>query len=423
MPRLEGVVIQFKNKIMSQDYLVLPGDDKVEYLVGDPLNILQRRILHPFNCLTIDFLSELSNVILKSPIAKLYPDVITFGYWCRAANLKKMKACYSNLENRKGLGIVFHIAPSNVPINFAFSYVFSLLSGNVSIVRVPSKQFEQIHIVSLIFKTLFDDPKYKLIKNNTYFIRYAHNESVTKQLSSISNARLIWGSDETVKLIKSFDAPSRCLDIPFSERYSFAVIGSEEVLGLDEVKLNRLVDGFFNDTYLMDQNACSSPQFILWFSKDDQITEAAKTKFWDAVNKKVSNEYELAAKSSVDKLTRMCLDLVNKVYVQKIQANTNNIYRVQVHTLPDSILDLNGKYGYFYEYSTSDLNIIEKFMDNKIQTLTYFGVFKEELFNVVYNAGNVGIDRIVPIGLALDIGLIWDGYDMIYTLSKVIDLK
>ena len=416
-------MIQFKNKTMSTEYFGLPKHDEVEYLVGDPSNYIQRRVFHTLNDLTIDFLSELSNNIFKSSKAKLYPDVITFGYWCRSANLKKMKAGYANLHNRKGLGTVFHIAPSNVPINFAFSYVFSLLTGNISIVRVPSKRFDQIEIVSLAIKSLFENPKYNLIRNNTYFIRYAQNDSITRRLSSMSNARLIWGSDETVKTIKSFDTPSRCIDVPFSERYSFAVIGAAEVLDLDEVKLKRLVDGFFNDTYLMDQNACSSPQFILWYSVDNQITEAAKDKFWAAVNKKVSNEYDLAAKSSVDKLTWMCLDLVNRDFVTEVKTITNNIYRVQINTLPNSILELNGKYGYFYEYSTSELSIIERIMDIKIQTLTYFGVNKEEIFNIIYSAGNLGIDRIVPIGSALDIGIVWDGYDMIYTLSKIVDLK
>jgi hypothetical protein len=150
---------------------------------------------------------------------------------------------------------------------------------------------------------------------------------------------------------------------------------------------------------------------------------AAKDKFWAAVNRKVINEYDLAAKSSVDKLTWMCLDLVNRDFVTEVKTSTNNIYRVQINTLPNSILELNGKYGYFYEYSTSDLSIIERLMDIKIQTLTYFGVNKEEVFNIIYSAGNVGIDRIVPVGSALDIGIVWDGYDMIYTLSKIVDLK
>ena len=408
---------------MSTENPDLPGKDKVKYLVGNPLNINKSKVLHPLNDLSIEFLSELSKTILKSPKAKLFSDVITFGYWCRIANLKKIKADYSNLVNRKGLGTIFHIAPSNVPINFAFSYVFSLLSGNISIVRVPSKEFEQIFIVSSIINSLLDNPKYDLIKNNTYFIRYPQNDTISKQLSALSNARLIWGSDETVNTFKSFYTPSKCLDIPFSERYSFAIVGASQVLGLDQGKLKRLVDSFFNDTYLMDQNACSSPQFIVWYGKDDQITEAAKAKFWEAVHSKVTNEYDLDVKSSVDKLTWMCLDLACRDFVTDVNTKTNYIYRAQIDVLPDSILELNGKYGYFYEYSTPDLFIIEKLMDIKIQTLTYFGINKEELFNVVYNSGNLGIDRIVPIGSALDIGLVWDGYDMIYTLSKVVDLK
>ena len=48
---------------------------------------------------------------------------------------------------------------------------------------------------------------------------------------------------------------------------------------------------------------------------------------------------------------------------------------------------------------------------------------KEKLFDIVYNTGNIGIDRIVPIGSALEMGIIWDGYDMIYSLTKIIDLK
>jgi hypothetical protein len=408
---------------MTKEELFLPVSDSVEYLVGDPKNILKSRVFSPLNDLTLEFLGELSNSILKSSKAKIFPDLITFGYWCRSANLKKMKAGYTNLSNRKGLGIVFHIAPSNVPINFAFSYVFSLLSGNISIVRVPSKQFEQIEIFSSLINALLDNPKYNSIKNNTYFIRYPHNDIVTKKLSAISNARLIWGSDKTVKTIKSFDTPSKCFDIPFSERYSFAVIGAQQVLDLDEIKLKRLVDGFFNDTYLMDQNACSSPQFILWYAKDDQTTITAKYKFWNAVSRKVNIEYDLAAKSSVDKLTWMCLDLVNKDFVSEVSTSTNNIYRVQLNKLPGSILELNGKYGYFFEYSTPDLSVIDNLIDIKIQTLTYFGVNKEDLFKIVYDAGNVGIDRIVPIGSALDIGIVWDGFDMIYSLSKIVDLK
>ena len=34
-----------------------------------------------------------------------------------------------------------------------------------------------------------------------------------------------------------------------------------------------------------------------------------------------------------------------------------------------------------------------------------------------------GIDRVVPIGQALDISLNWDGYDIINILTKVVDIR
>jgi hypothetical protein len=409
--------------MMGMKNLVLPSKDNVEYLVGDPSYSNLLAITTPYNEIVVEFLTQLSHSILVSPLAKNYSDIITFGYWCRSANLKKMKLSYPNIDNRKGLGIVFHIAPSNVPINFAFSYVFSLLTGNVSIVRVPSKKYEQVEIVSSIVNILLENPKFQFIKYNTFFIRYQQDDAITQSLSLISNARLIWGSDDTVQKIKSINTPSKCVDIPFSERYSFGIISVEEILNLNESDLKKLATGFFNDTYLMDQNACSSPQFLLWYFQDEKLINLSKKKFWDAVNEKVISDYDLSAKNSVDKLTWMCLDLVKRDNVSEVNVLTNHINRVQIDSLPNSIIDLKGKYGYFYEYSTNDLNDIKKIIDIKIQTLTYFGVNKNELFDIVYKADNIGIDRIVPIGSALEMGIIWDGYDMIYSLTKIIDLK
>ena len=39
------------------------------------------------------------------------------------------------------------------------------------------------------------------------------------------------------------------------------------------------------------------------------------------------------------------------------------------------------------------------------------------------NNNLLGIDRIVPIGEALNIEIIWDGYDVIRSLSRIISLE
>ena len=403
--------------------IVLPTKKEVDYLVGNPTEFNTHKVYAPFNDIILELFSELSRSILSNSDAKRYPDVITFGYWCRTSNLNKMKSAYTNLSNRKGLGTVFHIAPSNVPVNFAFSLAFSLLSGNVSIVRVPSKDFEQVSIIARLINALLSEEKYTELRRNIYLVRYAQNDAITTTFSSVCNARIVWGSDDTVQKVKSIKLPSRSIDIPFSERYSMAVLGAEEIVNANETQLKRLVEGFYNDTYLMDQNACSSPQLVYWYANDINLLQKAKDIFWSALKQKVESDYDLAAKSSVDKLTWMCLDLVDREYVSKVNTDSNFIYRLEIESIPENVNELKGKYGYFYERTISNLNDINIGIDNSVQTLTYFGIDKNNLFDVVYNSNNLGIDRIVPVGSALEIGIIWDGYDMIYTLTRIIDLK
>ena len=55
--------------------------------------------------------------------------------------------------------------------------------------------------------------------------------------------------------------------------------------------------------------------------------------------------------------------------------------------------------------------------------MTYFGVDKFDLLNFVLKNRLSGIDRIVPLGNALDMDIIWDGYDIVRSLSRIIEVK
>ena len=61
-------------------------------------------------------------------------------------------------------------------------------------------------------------------------------------------------------------------------------------------------------------------------------------------------------------------------------------------------------------------------INNKYQTLTYYGVDKKNLVRFIVENSITGIDRIVPVGKALDMDVIWDGYDVIGCLSRVISI-
>ena len=81
----------------------------------------------PFSSEITDYLNSLSIEINKDPNIQAFPDVRTFSFFCRKANLLLLKKKYHDSGVLKlGIGLVFHIAPSNVPVNFAFSLMISL---------------------------------------------------------------------------------------------------------------------------------------------------------------------------------------------------------------------------------------------------------------------------------------------------------
>lgn len=392
--------------------------DNVTYLVGD--KTVSTRPFAPYEVLLCEFLNNLSSELRSCKEAAEYPDIMAFAFWCRKANIAKLKSDFKDRKARLGLGLVFHITPSNVPVNFAFSFAFGLLSGNANIVRVPSRRFKQIDIICSCLNRLFDYDEYSEIKAMTAFVRYEQNDEITGIFSANCNARIIWGGDETIRNIRKLPIPERGVEIAFSDRYSFCVIDAPSVIKLEEAGLSRLAESFYNDTYLMDQNACSSPHLIVWQGEEK---EAAKERFWTAVNRTVAERYRLGVVNAVDKYTLLCHNAIELNNISCFKKHSNHLYRIAIDRLSDNMDALRGKYGYFYEYDTDDINSIAHIINTKYQTLTYFGVDKSQLHDFVVKNRLSGIDRIVPIGRALDIGVIWDGYDIVGSLSRIIDVK
>ena len=395
------------------------NNKNVHYLLGGEIEAT--RLFVPYDNLLCDFLNDLSSQLRKSEDAGGYPDVLTFAFWCRRANIARLKEEYSSNHARLGLGTVFHITPSNVPVNFAFSFCFGLLSGNANIVRVPTKAFPQVDIICAAIAKVFENNDYREIKIRTAFIRYEHNEEITRLLSIDCNARIIWGGDETVNSVRQLPISPRSVEVVFADRYSFCVVDPTLVNSLKESDLNRLAEGFYNDTYLMDQNACSSPHLLIWLGKE---SSTAKDRFWKALSEVVKEkQYRMTHAGAADKYVKLCSDAIELDNLHAVKAYGSFLYCITINELPSNIDEFRGSCGYFYEYETEDLRGLSHIVNNSFQTLTYFGTDRKYLLDFVVDNGLSGIDRIVPVGQALDIGVIWDGYDIVKNLSRIIDLQ
>ena len=283
-----------------------------EYLVGNK-NINYKPI-QPYDNIICNFLGELSVELNSLSSSNKYPDIKTLAFWCRKKNIYNIKKNYISNKIRLGLGLLFHITPSNIPTNFAYSLIFGLITGNSNIVKVPSQKFEQIKIICKAINKILKK-KYKPLRNMITIVRYSNNDNYTKKISSICNGRIIWGGDNSIRNIRKFEINQRALDIAFADRYSFCALETMEILKLSTNEIERLVEKFYNDTYLVDQNACSSPHLILWLGKK---ANRAKEKFWKNLYNYVNKKYYLTETASIDKYTQLCRDILNLKNIKKI---------------------------------------------------------------------------------------------------------
>ena len=121
----------------------------------------------PFSDRVVDYLDALSKELSKDPDIRNFPDVATFGFFCRRANILFLKKKnYFDNHLRLGRGILFHIAPSNVAVNFGYSLVSGLLAGNFNIVRVPSMNFKQVNIISNAITRVSKKTEYEFISSS-----------------------------------------------------------------------------------------------------------------------------------------------------------------------------------------------------------------------------------------------------------------
>lgn len=398
--------------------MLMNKNKKILYLVGQ--ENISNKPLTPFNDMVCDFLSDLSQKLNSDKTIKNYPDIKTFAFWCRKGNITKYKKQFDDGKKRLGLGLAFHITPSNVPINFAYSFVFGILAGNANIVRVPSNNSPQIKIICNAIKNLISKKKYKEIKKMTALVQYEKDNEITAKYSANCNARITWGGDITINEIRKFPIPERSIEINFADKYSFCVLDSLSIKNLKKKDLIILAERFFNDTYLLDQNACSSPHLVIWIGKKNNNI---KELFWNEVSNTVKKKYELESMNVVNKYSNLLKDVIEFNDIKNVVRYGNDIYRISVKKLQGNIEKKRGMYGTFYEYDCSNINEIAGIISTKFQTLTYFGIEKSRLSNFVLNNRLSGIDRIVPVGRALDIDIIWDGFDIEKNLSRIIDIK
>lgn len=372
-----------------------------------------------YKTLSIDLikaLSFISDTIIKNKNSRKNNNLVTFAIWSRKKNiLLKSKEINDFLYGR---GLAFHISPANVPTNFLYSFALSFLAGNSNIVRVPTRNFNEIEIFIEIFQKL-KNTKYKKFLKNNIFIRYEKNDECNNFFSNNSDVRLIWGGDSTIKNLKKFKTKINCQDLVFSDKYSLAIIDCKKIFNLKMEKFKKLILNFYNDTFLYDQMACNSPHLIVWLNYNKKIID----KFWNELSKLVKRKYEHDFSTSVNRLTNIQEILSSKINNKNLNILEDKlIYRLKLKKIDKNFDSYRGYYGSFFEYNCKNLTSLLSLMDRKVQTISYYGLEIEKIKKAYTSSNCSGVDRIVPIGKSGEMKFAWDEYNLIETLSRKIEI-
>lgn len=401
--------------------------DKLTYIIGDKntvINISQIAPKMPFADDIVDFFNDLSRELMQNHEAKVFPDVVTLGFWLRKSSVLSMKERFivDGNSDHVGRGVAFHIAPSNVPVNYAYSLFTGLLCGNANVVRIPSKDFPQIRVINLAIRRVLE--KHPNMKPYIVLARYDRSQEINDMLSALCDVRVIWGGDTTIAELRKSPLSPRATEITFADRYSLAVIDSDEYMrsingGKDEKAREHIAADFYNDTYLSDQNACTSPRVVIWTGS---AKAEAKEIFWSSLLALAKKRYRFQPIQGIDKLS---MEYIASAFgpgmMKQNSKGDNRLIRVQVSELLPELMNYKGNSGYFYEYDCDDILMMRDFCNNThCQTVGVLG--EKTIVEPLLKSGIRGVDRIVPIGHTMDFDLIWDGYNLVERFTRVISI-
>lgn len=376
----------------------------------------EQEVLNSFHPDVLSFVQELSKKLLR---IRQYPELVSLGYWLRKTNMNKMQQSWNDRTNDqfvRARGTVFHLAPSNVDTIFVYSWMLSLLAGNRNIIRISSKEQPQTKQLLSTMIEILKEPKYTTVAKRTVLLTYQHNENLTGYFSENCHTRVVWGGDRTIKAIRQIPLAPLANELVFPDRFSLALIHAHAFLKTNEEEKKHLLQQFYNDSFWFDQMACSSPRLLYWIG-DRHIIESAQEEFWTSFEQVIrEKEYELVAATQVQKLATS-LWLASE---QEVKGMKNSPYfsRVTFEKMPVEVRERHCGGGLFYESTASSLLDVLAVISDKDQTLSYFGFSKEELIEFASKVQARGIDRIVPIGQALNFDGVWDGQSFLQSFTR-----
>jgi len=162
---------------------------------------------------------------------------------------------------------------------------------------------------------------------------------------------------------------------------------------------------------------------VVWIGNEEE-TSLAKQRFWPALQQLIERrDLYYSAAIGMTRLATIYYYAAMGAVDEAFSPRQGLPSRIHITKLDDSLRKIHCGAGLFLETERTALQEIQPIISAKDQTMTVFGFSQKELESLAWSLMNRGIDRIVPVGKALNFSIIWDGYDLLRSFSKEIEIS
>lgn len=245
----------------------------------DSLGLAQKWLASVPIHLIVDLLDDFSTALVTDDRTKRIEGITFLAAWLKKNNLHRIlcrnlndtPAYLDGFVESKGLylaakpqGVVAMWMPGNIPLLSIFSMVSALLTKNACLLKLASEDSGQTMdcILSVLSECAVKGLKgEELLTTITVLHFNSRLIRLNKMMSQAADAKIIWGSTESIAAVSELPKQDHCSEIIFGPKYSIGVMDAC-TFQQDIKHINHIVKAFARDIAFFNQAACSSPQTI-----------------------------------------------------------------------------------------------------------------------------------------------------------------
>ena len=306
-------------------------------------------------------------------------------------------------------GLVCHWLAGNVQVLGMFVLIQSILSKNVNLLRVSSRDNGAFESLLRAFEGVsFTTHGGYMIRGDELLstiavISFNHSDKKAgRAMSEAADARIAWGGAEAVTTVAAFPSKFDCADIIMGPKLSMSVVAKEAIE--DERKARKLARKIAVDASVFDQTGCASTHNV-FVERNGNISPEEFASYIAEGMEKVAKQIrkgtmtpeEFAAVHSA----RGIYDFKGKVY-----GDDDSIWTV----LYDDEMELN-KPVYsrvVFVHAVDELGEILPLITDDIQTIG-LAANGDKAIKFATRAAEIGVARFPACGKMLNFESPWDG--------------